>query len=238
MSDSCHMATDSPLGDDEVFERARNGCSYIKKGFDVWINDIRPGVVRCRKIADERGGKKTFQNLLEQHGLADVVNKYAASRLLKISKPDNLEYVIKWHERLTAKEKAEWSSPSAILKQCPIFKKPPDPDKPKKVSAYQKLQERNLELQDQVKDLSHREDGDSYNAATDKPEDIARAWLGQFGNYKNGKSKLKLAATYVLEMLEKDKAKAAKPKAKADKTDDDHLRKLGRGLTAALNSIG
>jgi hypothetical protein len=83
-TDSCHMATEhtAQLSTEEIFERARSGCRYIKKGFDVWVHDIRPAVVICRKIADERGGKKTFDNLLESHGID--ISKHDASRLLRI----------------------------------------------------------------------------------------------------------------------------------------------------------
>jgi hypothetical protein len=239
--DSCHMATECTdqlrpvevhpkLSDEELFEQARQFCAFQRKSFEGLIYKLGPAVVRCREIADARKGNKKdkiFEGVLLEVGID--VGKHDASRILRIMKEPDA--VIKWQGTLTKKEKTSWVSPSTICQRCPVFKKLPDPNKPKKVSPYQKLQERIAELQEENNELKRRieDGGDSVDVAKDKPEDIAHVWFGQFGVYKGGKDRLKRAASLVLEMLEKDKAMA--PRSKAT---DKALKNAERDINAAL----
>ena len=100
----------------------RVAVSSLKKTYELWIV-IGAAVVRARKIADERGGRKTFERLLDQQGLSKVLGDKATwTRLLAIMK--ERAAVEAWRATLTEKQQIDWAAPSTIFKRCPVFQKP------------------------------------------------------------------------------------------------------------------
>ena len=207
------------LGDIEVFEAARSAVALLKKTFDTWVM-IGRAVARARTIANERGGGKTFMRLIEQQGLAKIVDKATASRLERIM--DNLWEVTKWHEGLTERQKIDWSAPTTVIKRCPVFTKP----KPAKetLSPMPQLKQANIVLQEENHQLKQREDGDRWKP-TDTAQDIARVMVDTLSP-----SKVKDVAKHMLEMLKGRASRAEKGlPAKAGKgrrTEDDFRRDL------------
>src|SRR5205085_3532679 len=51
----------------QLFDCARAALDALKKTFETWTV-IGRAAVRAREIADERGGRYTFQRLLDQQG--------------------------------------------------------------------------------------------------------------------------------------------------------------------------
>jgi hypothetical protein len=183
-----------------VFDDARVAVGVLKKTFEHWLA-IGKSVVLARQIADRRGGRKTFMRVIEQQGLGKIVDKATASRMEKIMGPENLPGVLDWHHALTEKEQIAWAAPTSIFNHCPIFKKPPPADKPP--SAFQKLKDTNIALQEENYRLKQREDGDRFKP-TDTAEDIATVMVGMFTPRKADD-----IARRMLAKLEKRKSKAA-----------------------------
>jgi hypothetical protein len=92
---------------------------------DSWVA-IGRAVVQAQEISDTLKREKrkewrrtTFQSLIEQAGLARVVDKSTATRLKKIMA--KLPDVYKWYETLTERQKILYAAPTTILKYCPAF---------------------------------------------------------------------------------------------------------------------
>lgn len=108
-------------GERAELEAARGAWVSIRKTFENWIT-IGRGLQTLRRKADEIGGRKTFQRLLQQEGLGDFVKaKARATRLLRIM--EHLSDVYEWHERLASNQRINWASPEAVIRNCPVFKK-------------------------------------------------------------------------------------------------------------------
>jgi hypothetical protein len=156
-------------------------------------------VVRARDIADRRGGGKTFMRLIQQQGLARVVNKATASRLLRIM--EHLPQVTAWHETLTDKQQIEWAAPTTILKHCPVFAEP-KPDKTERPMTKAEQDRQALAVALEENERLKRKDGDTFDAAKDTPRNIALALFGQLEPYP-GKAKRVLAElTKIVEAAE------------------------------------
>jgi hypothetical protein len=188
------------LDDITVFENARNAVALLKKTFETWVV-IGKAVVRARDIATERGGGKTFMRLIEQEGLASIVNKTTASNLLRIM--EQLPEVTKWHETLQPREQIDWAAPTTILKRCPVFNKP-DPDKENEEKPPTKGEQDRMALAEaleEIEQLKQREDGDRFKP-TDTPKDIATVLVSMFSARK-----AKQIAECILELLQRRPAK-------------------------------
>jgi hypothetical protein len=165
------------LDDHAVFEAARNAVTLLKKTFETWIV-IGKAIVRARDIADRRGGGKTFMRLIEQQGLAPLVNKTTASNLLRIM--EQLPEVTKWHETLTDKQQIDWAAPTTILKRCPVFIHPEVESDNSEEKPLTKAKQTELELAkalqevDQLTQQVKHSDGSLFDLKRDKAEDIGR----------------------------------------------------------------
>jgi hypothetical protein len=171
------------LADAEIFENARQAIMTLKKTFEMWMV-IGKAVQRARKIADDRGGRQTFQRLLEQQGLAKIVSQKSTwTRLLQIM--DNLAEVVAWHETLTDKQKIEWAAPTTVFKHCPVFNKPAKTDEERAAnpSPMAKVKEANVALNEEnaklKRDLARRQDGDRFKAS-DTARNIAVVLMDMF----------------------------------------------------------
>jgi hypothetical protein len=196
------------LDDTTIFGNAREAVGLLKKTFETWVV-IGKAVVRARDIADRRGGGKTFRRLIEQQGLASVINKANASHLERIMA--KLPEVVKWHETLAENEQIAWAAPSTVIKRCPIFNKP-DPKKEDEEKPMSKAEQTNQELAkalDKIADLESRGDGDRFKP-TDKPEDVARLLVDIFSPRK-----AKQIAEHMLKLLKKRDKPSPQPEENA-----------------------
>jgi hypothetical protein len=141
-------------------EAARQAFLALRKTFGHWVM-IGDGIVALRARADELGGRKTFHRLLEQQGFGTFIKaKAVLSRLEKIMA--RLPEVEKWHRGLSEKQQIDWSSPSAVLKHCPIFitdgtsKPRPQPAvaKPQNLAKVMEQQEQRIEELEQELDTA------------------------------------------------------------------------------------
>ncbi len=116
-------------------ETARGALAALRKTFETWVQ-VGIGLKALHDLADELGGKKTYDRLREREGLGrDVINKSRSSRLLAII--DKLSEVEGWRATLTDNQRFEWASPEAVHRHCPLFAKPSNKSevKPKKRTA-------------------------------------------------------------------------------------------------------
>jgi len=144
--------------DDRVlFEDARLALQKLKITFEKWVT-IGHAVVRARVIATSHGGRNTFQRLLIQQGLSEIVgDKGSLSRLEKIMA--HLPDVQAWRFTLTEGQKINWAAPNTVFKRCPLFKKPggkPDDGSAPTVSTMSRLKQQNEELAHKIADLEER----------------------------------------------------------------------------------
>lgn len=180
--------------DDRVlFDNARSALVAIKKTFEMWIV-IGEAVVRARQIADERGGRWTFQRLLEQQGLNEIAGgKASISRLEKIMA--RLPEVQEWRAILTARERIDWAAPNTVFKRCPVFAKiKPNKDDTAepKPSPIARVKDERDELKRKVADLEERlsasenRDGSLFDLKRDTAKDIAGAIFDNVSAHKAG----------------------------------------------------
>ncbi len=203
------MSTNAPesealtLADAELFEAARVAVSSLKKTYELWTV-IGAAVVRARKIADERGGRKTFERLLEQQGLSRVLGDKATwTRLLAIMA--ERAAVESWRATLTERQQIDWAAPSTIFKHCPVFKKPEPAKEAEKKPGLREvnaaLQEENHALKGKLKDA----DGSLFDLRQDKADDIARTIISSISA-----TRAEAIARAILKELKAKKAPAAK----------------------------
>jgi hypothetical protein len=172
-----------------------------KRSFERWLI-IGKAVRILRKRADLLNlGRKTFARLMEEQGFKmdgpkpqRQFNKVAITRLLQVMEHER--EVIEWHQqKLTPTQQIAWASPDAIIRHCPIFAKPKTTDRK---SAFQKLEETNIELQERLhraEEEIKRGGGDLWTK-DDRPEDIANIMLSKLSRDKVGR-----VARVILEAL-------------------------------------
>jgi hypothetical protein len=123
-------------------EAARQSALQLKLTFDNWMT-IGRAVAALRKHADrliEKGWavRTTFPRLIEQQGLGQLLDKAKTSRLLTIM--DRLAEVQAWHATLSLKEQIAWASPDRIMRKCPLFNQPAEPNPPQPTIRHERLQ--------------------------------------------------------------------------------------------------
>jgi hypothetical protein len=179
-----HARTNTPESDKlnqnerVVFENARHAAESLKKTFETWIV-IGRAVVAATEAATRIGGRQTFNHLIEQQGLASVVNKQTATRLRQIMAPENYEAVLRWHSTLPPRNQWEWAAPTTIMKHCPIFRKhdigkPVQPDADKPPTKTQKLEDENRAYQSKVAHLEEQLAAVDAGSLFDLKRDSAR----------------------------------------------------------------
>jgi hypothetical protein len=193
------------LAEHATVEAGRLAMSSLNKTLDLWIAIAR-AIKTLRDKANRLGGRWDFQRLMAQNGFRmdgtpheKILDKAIVSKLLTIL--DRLPEVIAWHEKLTPKQKREWAAPTTVLKHCPVFTKPKVEGERKPTKAEQTTQEL-AKAQQEIYQLKQREDGDTFNAKTTPPEEIAAALFRQLAPYPGKAEKV---ANEFLELLKKHK---------------------------------
>jgi hypothetical protein len=190
-------------------EAAREALGTIKRTFEFWMVIAR-GLKALRDKADRIGGRFTFDRLREREGLGgrnrdgkEILNKTRVSRLLGIF--EHMAEVEAWRAKLTEKERFDWASPEAVYRHCPVFAESDDAEKP--LSPMAQLKQANYGLQERVHELEQREDGDTFNAKSSSPREIALALYGQLAPYRGKAEKV---ARELLALITERKAQPEK----------------------------
>jgi hypothetical protein len=110
-----------------------------------------------------------------------VLDKAIVSKLLTIL--DRLPEVMAWYEKLTPKQRREWAAPTTVLKHCPVFAKPKVEGEQKAPTKAERTAQELAKALDENYKLKQREDGDTFNAKTTPPKEIAAALFGQLAPY-------------------------------------------------------
>jgi len=200
--DTCQL-TNSPESDwlapeeKAVFDIACEAVTLFKRTFETWVV-IGRAVVIARQIANRQNDPKAFLRVIEQQGLAPIVDKATASRLEKIMA--NLEAIEKWRATLTESERYKWAAPTTILKRCPALQTNQKGNKPLSPMARLKQQneeltQANMTLQEDLHKVRPRWQPD------DGPEVIATALIDQLSRQKARK-----VAEQVLVILKRRRA--------------------------------
>jgi hypothetical protein len=198
----------------QIFDNARAAVDVIKKTYDTWLMIAR-GVECARNHANKiSDGKRSrvFERILEQQGLSGVLGntpgsvKSTASTLLRI-----LEHELEvgaWRRSLTAWERQKYSSPTAVLKHCPVFQEQAELDgakkeKPNKLTKDDEIKELKAQLAHAQEELAPHDapalpslmwrddrvidmNGDVQDIVAamrtldaDKAKEVARAFIGE-----------------------------------------------------------
>jgi hypothetical protein len=173
--------------DDRVlFEDARLALQKLKITFEKWVT-IGHAVVRARVIATSHGGRNTFQRLLIQQSLSEIVgDKGSLSRLEKIMA--HLPDVQAWRFTLTDGQKIDWAAPNTVFRRCPLFNRPcgrPEDGSAPTVSLMSRLKQENEEFAHKIADLEERlaaADAGSLFHRSDSAKDIARVVFDTVGS--------------------------------------------------------
>ena len=237
---STHNYPDLPsLSHEEItyVDAAREALATMKRTFEFWIVVAR-GLQALKNKAERIGGRFTFDRLREREGLGgkrrdgtDVLNKTRVSRLLAIL--EHLADVEKWRaEELTDKQRFDWASPEAVWRHCPVFASPGSENSNKKPSPYEQLKQTNVELQEQLNQALKREDGDTFNAKTSTPREIALALFGQLEPYRGKAEKV------ARELLALVKEGGTKKKKRGKELTGAESRELDAALASATAKVG
>jgi hypothetical protein len=120
-----------------------------QKTFEAWIA-LGRGVRAARNRADRIKGKKVFEHILAQEGLAKFLGntvvsiRSTATRLLKILEHEAA--VMLWRAGLSDYERQQWCSPQSVCSNCDAlkFKGEPGEEKaqiPKKPTPTERVKE-------------------------------------------------------------------------------------------------
>jgi hypothetical protein len=176
----CQFNSDLDPSQDErrTLDAARDALISLKRDFEHYRTMGR-GLRLLREKADCIGGRNTFDDLREQAGLGEKqgLKRSVASKLLRVM--SELDAVEKWRATLTAQQKLEWSSPSAILKHCPCFNRLTAAAGEPKLSPYAKLQQAHVAVLEENDRLKRRSDeGSLFDLKNDTVETIADTIVG------------------------------------------------------------
>jgi hypothetical protein len=192
--------------EDEALEAARTEWAALKKRtFASWMI-VGKGIRTLRQRADRLGGRKTFQRLMAEQGFRidgpkseRQFDKTTAVRLLQVMEQETEVRI--WHDQLPSAQQADWASPNAILRHCPIFAKPKltDPSP----SPYAQLKQAHMALLEENEKLKRQ--GTEHLFDPDKTSDrqIAETMIGRLEGWRGRARKV---AKLMLEILEQQDA--------------------------------
>jgi len=202
-----NVSTSFSASEDETLEAARAAWAGLsKRSFEGWIA-IGRGIRILRRRADQLGGRNTFQRLMAEQGFRmdgpkpeRQFDKTTASRLLLVMEQETEVRI--WHQQLTPVQQAEWASPNAILRHCPIFAKPKSTEP--SASPYAQLKQAHMALLEENERLKQSIGGEHLfdpNQTSDR--EIAIAMIGRLEGWRGRARKV---AKLMLEILEQQDA--------------------------------
>jgi hypothetical protein len=226
-----------------TLEQGREAWHQLKEGSEDFRRWMRVGeaLKLLRDDAQRRAGNHTtgrFFNrimgeLLKQHRFDDI-DKAARSRLLTII--DNKTKVNEWLATLTREQRLQWSHPTVVYRHCPLFKKPVDPNKPKRETlreASAKVQE---ELKTTKEQLKRAGTGSNIDFEKDTDANIVNFLAHGLVTARRIRRIIHGLQTKARELEKQEKA--AKPAAKASsEPPTDAAAQLMRGVMAGLDAL-
>jgi hypothetical protein len=191
--------------EDEALEAARTEWAALKKRtFTSWMI-VGKGIRTLRQRADRLGGRKTFQRLMAEQGLRidgpkseRQFDKTTAVRLLQVMEQETEVRI--WHDQLPPARQAEWASPNAILRHCPIFAKP-KLTKPS-ASPYAQLKQAHMVLLEENEKLKRQGTEHLFDPENSTDREIAVAMIGRLEGWRGRARKV---ARLMLELLDEQK---------------------------------
>jgi hypothetical protein len=168
-------------------DRARHSIAESnKRRLPDWL-DIAPLIKHLRIKATNMHTKQAFKWLMRKAGYpmgpknqGCLFDEALASKLVTLY--DQQGEVLKWYMNLTDGERSEWNHPSTIWKRCPaILKEGKEDKKGEKLSPYKKLEQANIQLQEENAELKRRlqqTDGSRFDLRRDTAQDIYNVMMG------------------------------------------------------------
>jgi hypothetical protein len=205
-----HHNAPTPLSasEDEVLEAARVEWAALKKRtFASWMA-IGKGIRILRQRADRLGGRKTFQRLMAEQGFRIngpksewQFDKTTAIRLLKVMEQETEVRI--WHDGLDSVRQAEWASPNAILRHCPIFAKPKR-DEP---SPYERLKRAHVAALEEIEQLKQQGSEHLFDPNNTSDRQIAETMIGRLEGWHG---RARRVARLMLEIIDGPKKQSGK----------------------------
>jgi hypothetical protein len=194
--------------EDEALEAARTEWATLKKRtFASWMI-VGKGIRTLRQRADRLGGRKTFQRLMAEQGFRidgpkseRQFDKTTAVRLLQVMEQETEVRI--WHDQLSPARQAEWASPNAILRHCPIFAKPKPADP--SPSPYAQLKQAHMVLLEENEKLKQQGTEHLFDPENSTDREIAVAMIGRLEGWRGRARKV---AKLMLEILDQQKSKS------------------------------
>ena len=202
--------TSLSASEDETLEAARAAWVHVKKRtFEAWIT-IGKGIRILRRRADNIGGRKTFHRLLAEQGFRidgpkpeRQFDKTTATRLLQVMEQETEVRI--WHQQLTPMQQAEWASPNAIRRHCPIFAKPKPSEAP--ASPYAQLKQAHIAVVEENEKLKRQGNEHLFDPKNSSDREIAVAMIGRLEGWRGRARKV---ARLMLEILDQQKKQSGK----------------------------
>ena len=199
-----NVSTSFSASEDEALEAARAAWVGLKRTFEGWIA-IGQGIRILRRRADQLGGRKTFQRLMAEEGFRidgpkaeRQFDKTTATRLLKVMEQETEVKI--WHQQLTPVQQADWASPNAILRHCPIFAKP----KQTRPSPYKQLEQAHMALLKEHEQLKQQGTEHLFDPEHTTDQQIAETMIGRLSGWRG---RARRVARRMLEILDQEQSK-------------------------------
>ena len=192
--------------EDDALEAARTEWAALKKRtFASWMA-IGKGIRILRLRADRLGGRNTFQRLMAEQGFRmdgpkpeRQFDKTTAIRLLRVMEQETEVRI--WHDQLPSAQQANWASPNAILRHCPIFAKPKSTEP--SASPYAQLKQAHMALLEENERLKQSIGGEHlFDPKQTSDREIAIAMIGRLEGWRGRARKV---AQLMLEILDQKK---------------------------------
>ena len=203
----------NPTVTDEIVRRGEHAMGRMLRGFDDWMDigeALQVGRVEGMRVAQTNEPKgKRYEKIMGEWLVAHsfhVIDKGTRNRLLECLQ--HRTAIEKWRATLTEGERFRFNHPDTVLrkwKAATIV-----PNAPPKTSAFGKLKETNIELQEKLHRAEHELSlgGGDLWAPEDAADDIADVML-----VKLSRTKAERVAHAILKKL---KSTAVKPAPGAD----------------------
>ena len=201
-----------PSTADDIVRRGQEALQRLRRSYDDWMDvaealDVGRTQVMRELHTNKPVGRRYAKEMgewLRARGF-HLINEGTRNRLLECLQ--HKTEIEKWRARLTDAERFRFNHPDTILRKWKAASAVPNPNTLPKTSAYAKLKEANIELQERLhraKCELARGGGDLWTP-DDIPQDIAKVMLERLSAHKAEK-----VARIILAKLKAD-TKARRP---------------------------
>lgn len=187
-----------------IVRRGADAWQRVRRGFEDWMDiaeALQIGRAECMRAANtnEPKGKRYEQEMhdwLKRNSLSGI-DKAARKRALECLQ--HRAEIEKWRAILTEEQRASFNHPDTILRKWKKKNVVPDPNAPRKTSAFARLKESLAQVENENARLK-RNGGDSWSPR-DTAEDIADVMVRSLST-----SKAEGVARAILQKLKKQQA--------------------------------